>query len=236
MLKLYPILFIASSIIITSCSKTIKSISGTYVLDEVSKTRLILNSNRSFIFIKINENPYLFPSDHINQRFFITNGQWDLLGKQIILSSSKDSLIYDLVKIVYDTTQNLRYSKFNFFDIYEDSIGSGPIMYPDSSLLITGAEGKNEFYSFCEDMTRINSLEFTFYGYGPWNYVPKDSFHHNLIVHFIPVFKPNVFDKTPFKIRSNLLIEINKNHKYKFRRIKTADNIALPENVSSDKN
>ena len=225
MLKLNPILLIATSIILSSCGKTIKSVSGTYVLDGVPKTRLILNSNHSFIFTKVNENPYLFTTDHINQRFYITKGQWDLLGNKIILSSSKDSMIYDLVKIVFDTTQNLGYSKFRFYDIYEDSIGSGPITYADSSQVVKGGGGRRaDFYSFSEDMTKVNSLEFTFYGYGPWKYVPKDNFHHDMIIHFIPAFKPNAFDKTPFEIQGKLLIETAKQCKNKFRKIKTAGN------------
>jgi hypothetical protein len=230
MLKLNLILLITCSIFLASCSKTIKSVSGTYVLDKVPKTRLILNPNHSFIFTKVNENPYLFTTDHIDQRFYITKGQWDLRGNQIILSSSKESEVYDLVKIVFDTTENLRYSKFRFYDIYEDSIGSGPIMYPDSSEVTKGGGGrKSDFYSFGEDMTKVKSLEFTFYGYGSWKYVSKDSFNHDMIIRFIPVFKPNAFDKAPFKIRGNLLIETFKKRKYKFRKIKTVGNMGLPQ-------
>ena len=228
MLKPNQILIITCSIILASCGKTIKSVSGIYALDKVPKTRLILNSDRSFIFTKVNENPYLFTSDHLNQRFYIAKGEWDLLGNKIILSSSKDSLVYDLVKIVYDTTENLEYSKFRFYDIYEDSIGSGPILYSDSSLVAKGGAGrKADFYSFAEDMTKVKSLEFTFYGYGPWKYVPKDSFHHDMIIHFIPAFKPNAFNKTPLKVRGNYLIETVKKRKYKFRKIKTAGNIGI---------
>lgn len=227
MLKHCPILLIA--VILTSCGNSIKSLSGTYVLDQVPKTRLILNANNTFIFIKLNENPYLFTSDHINQRFYITKGQWDLLGSQIILTSSKDSQAYDLVKIVYDTTHNLKYSRFRFFDIYEDSIGSGPILYPDSTQFVKGGAGrKADFYSFGEDMTKTGSLEFIFYGYGPWKYVPEDTIHHDMIIHFMPVFKPNVFDKTAFNIHGRTLVEPAIKRAYKFRKVKKAGIISVP--------
>ncbi|MBL7731348.1 MAG: hypothetical protein JNM88_09230 [Chitinophagaceae bacterium] len=235
MIKGYLIIVAAASIYITACSNTLKSVSGTYVLDKVPKTTLLLNPNRSFIFIKANENPYFYVSDHIEERFFITKGNWYLAGNRVKLTSTNDSLVYDLVTILFDTTQDLQYSKFRFFDIYGDCIGSGPIQYPDSSQLVNSGGGRKfDFYSFGEDMSKVSNLEFIFYGYGPWKYVPKDSLHHDMIIRFVPAFRPNVFDRTPFKIRDNILIKTGKNHKYKFYKTTTAGNIDLPHGLQTE--
>ncbi len=165
----------------SSCKATYKNVTGTYVLENVPKTRLIINSDTTFKFIKVNQNPYLYTDDHPDQRFYFTTGHFYLDRKNLLLTSNSDSLVYDATKSNIEATKE-KYSEFTFNDIYNDSVGAGYVILPDSSTFISGFDNKKDIYHFGWDMTKANSLEFFFYGYGHWKYSTSDKLNYNITV------------------------------------------------------
>ncbi|MEO8116831.1 MAG: hypothetical protein ABI653_04225 [Bacteroidota bacterium] len=204
----------------SSCKVTYQNVTGTYVLVNEPKTRLILNSDTTFKFLKINKDPYLYTHDHIDQRFYFTTGNFYLNGRKLQLTSISDSIIYNATNVKL-TKSKEDYSEFEFYDIYNDSVGAGYIILPDSSTVIPGFDNKKNFYRFSEDITKIKSLEFVFYGYGHWKYSADDNSNYTINVQFIPVFKPNIFNKTLFKVRGNTIIQKIYMKRFKFQKIKS---------------
>ena len=204
----------------SSCQLTYQNITGTYVLENAPKTRLLINDDSTFKFIKINQDPYLYTQDHRDQRFYFTTGYFRINGRNLFLTSSQDSLYSNLVKTNFNTT-NKEYSQFQFQDIYNDSVGAGYIVLPDSSTIISGFDNKKDIYHYSEDMTKTKSLEFVFYGYGHWKYIAKDNLNHDINVQLIPVFRPNIFKQTSFRVRGKMLVQNINGKRFKFKRTKS---------------
>jgi len=198
---------------------TYQNVLGTYDLKNVSKTRLILNADTTFKFIKINQDPYLYTANHVDESFYFTTGHFYLDGKSLFLTSDSNSTIVNTIKLNREATI-LKYSDFRFHDIYNDSVGAGYVVLPDSSIFIAGFDNKQDIYNYSEDMTKTKSLEFVFYGYGNWKYVADDNSNYIINVQLMPEFRTNIFKQTLFKIKNKSLVQ-NKNGKnYKFLKTK----------------
>ncbi len=197
---------ILSFFFLPGCKITEKSIAGSYSLKNVRKTTLELNSDNTFELTKINRDPYLFTSDHSDQHFFISKGTWTFSKRTLTLASSKDSLIYDLVKVQFDTSKKLEYSSFKFYDLYNDSVAIGMVYYPDGSSATCEIEGK-DCYSWSEDLRKIDSLDFEFYGYHPWRVISKSKKNGDVTVHLIPEYKTGFYVNAKFKMKRKKIID-----------------------------
>lgn len=210
--------FFILSVILTGCLSQ-KNIIGAYSLKDIPKTQLTINKDSTFKFVRINPNPYLIVEYRHDDHFFITQGKWELSKKkELVLTSGSDSLIYPLVKVDFDTSKKLEYSSIKFLDIYNDSVGFGSIIYPDSEIS-SNTDAHELLYSWEIDFRKIDSAEFVFYGYKHWRIVSKNGRNENITVHLTPEYRPAYFQDAKFKIKHNRIIQKTNNEKYIFKKI-----------------
>jgi hypothetical protein len=204
----------------SSCGVNLETIPGTYQLKGVAKTRLTIYTDSTFTFVKINSNPYLYVSGHPELLNYITQGRWRLHKNSLVLDSDDDSLPNSQSEMRFDTSKNLTYSTFRFYDIYGDSVDAAYVVYPDGSQFIRGFDLKFGFYRFSADMLKTKSVKFVFFGYKDWEFVNADNLNHNVNVVLKPIYRPGIFQHSTFKVKRKELVEIIDSKKYKFKKLK----------------
>lgn len=174
-----PISLILLTTVLFSCSVTEKNVAGTYRLNTPSKTRLVLNRDKTFEFVKnfAGPGPVFFPdSTEMNYR---TRGEWQLdRGRNLILKSfpasqqapakpGKDSVIH-----------HTSITSLSFWDSYGDPLPIRFIKFlPDKIKFYRG----NTVAFFREDFGKTDTLEFHFYGYPPvkWPSRTAENYDYN---------------------------------------------------------
>lgn len=189
------------------CKITEQKFIGTYKYEHQNKTQLVINTDHTFKFIKINRNPYLYDGDRPAERFYITEGNWKVSKKKLVLTSFTDSVVYKTVDLKIEATDDSTISLFRFYDLYGDSIGTGSYVLSKMETVIAG--GNRRIYNIEEDLRVYPNLKFNFYGYGPWEYAATDGLNHNFKVYFIPPFRPSFFVNSVFLLKGKKLVEKN---------------------------
>ena len=164
---------ILGCLLFCSCKTTEQNIAGTYRLKGNSQTKLVINRDNTFEFVKnFNEpGPSFFPdSTELN---FRTNGYWKLgtNGRLVLNSESNFSPSYN--KPFLDSiTRNTEITSFSFWDTYGEPIPIRMIRFPANRVKL---HKSNIISFFAEDFQHNDTLEFHFYGYPPhrWAHDPN---------------------------------------------------------------
>jgi len=154
--------------------------------------------------------------DRVDLSFFTTTGHWRIEGSDLILNSNSDSSTLPTVDVRLDTAHNLKVSTFRFYDIYNDSVASWSVDYPDGTSADLGSHMRDHIFEWSEDMMKVKSLKFVFTGYGHWKYSSTDGLNHNVSVHFAPLRRAIFFENAIFKIHSDTLIDSSRKRIYYF--------------------
>ena len=200
-------------LLFSSCKVTENDMIGLYKLDRFPKTTLKINSDRTFDFSKNNKNPYLHPFDHPDEYYANTKGTWQTIdNKTISLKSQEDTLMYPLVSFETQPARDSNQSCFTFYDTYADTVKVLYVQHPDNS--ISAALHRSMDY-YTEDLTKRDTLEFHFYGYRPYRFVSGQKINQDYKIILKPVFQPNFFRGTLFRIKRKQLIDIQRNSKFR---------------------
>jgi len=190
-------------------------ISNIYISVENHKCRFILNEDMTFNYISIKEN------DILRLDYFTTNGSWKNLGDTIILESRNDSIDHKPAIMTYDTINNNGYSIFNFSDIYQDSIASWEVLYPDGKRMSNGTTDQGAaIYQWEENMKKNKFVEFDFSGYPNFRYFPPDSNVYKVNIKLLPKYIPDYFKNTILIRKNDTLIWNTKSESRFFVRLK----------------
>jgi hypothetical protein len=189
---------VAFMAILTGCKVSEQNIAGTYRLRAPSKTRLVLNKDKTFEFVKnfSEPGPEFFPDS--TERNFRTRGKWTLNEQgQLVLNS--DQQLGGGIQVKDSVTHNTSLTSLSFWDSYGDPVAIRFIKFlPDKIKFYRG----NTISFFKEDFGKRDTLEFHFYGYPPvkWpsetaqNYTDnhsrafilfeegRDGYFHNLVL------------------------------------------------------
>lgn len=199
-----------------SCKVTEKDIVGFYKLDRFPKTRLKINSDKTFEFSKNNKNPYLHPFDHPDEYYADTKGTWQWVDNKVIsLTSQSDTLIYPLASVVAQPARDSKWSYFTFYDTYGDTVKVLYVQYNDSTI---SASMHRSMDYFTEDMTKRDTLEFHFYGYRPYTFISGQKINKDYRITLKPIFQPNFFKAIEFRIKSKQLIDIKRKGKFRLTK------------------
>ncbi len=179
-----------------SCATT--ELSGKYVLRQFPKTSFEFRNDGTFEFHQMYSNPYLHPFDHPNENFFTTTGAWEKTGLKVVINSNRDSMISKAAEIVsmidlqtpVDTVVNLdgkrealRYSRFTFYDIYNDTVNVLYAKSPDgNSMSLLHRSMKVVDWP----LSGNDTIEFHFFGYSPFAYVRPDNERRAISVRLFP--------------------------------------------------
>jgi len=162
------ILTLFITVLFFSCKVTEQTIPGTYRLKNSSKTKLVLNPDKTFEFVKnfSEPGPVFFPDS--NDLNFRTTGnwQWDKTGKVILTSfpgiSSFTQQATDSISYNTDITS------FSFWDQYGDPVPIRFIRFPENR---TKLHKSHVISFFAEDFVGSDTMEFHFYGYAPYRWI-----------------------------------------------------------------
>jgi hypothetical protein len=199
--------------LIISCKVAEKDIPGLYIYEGALKTKLKINSDRTFEFSRNNRNPYLHPFDHPDEYFYDTKGAWKVVDKKTIsITSQSDTLVYPLASTQTYPPRDSKWSNFTFYDTYGDTVKILYVQYADSS--ISAALHRSMDY-ITEDLTKRDTFEFHFYGYRPYKLITGQKINQDYKITLKPSFQPNLFIETQFRIKSNRLIDIRRKAKFK---------------------
>lgn len=201
---------------LTSCRLAERDYIGTYSLDRFPKTRIKINQDKTFEFVKINRNPYLHPSAHPDEYFYITRGSWVKTGKRVLtLTSQQDTLVYPLVTVKSSPPRDKDWSYFSFFDTDGDTVRIVYVQHTDKSISFSL---HNTMRYFMEDLTKKDTFEFIFYGYRPYIFISGQKVNQDFQITMRPEFQPKYFKEAEFRIKRRQLIDIKRNGK--FRKLK----------------
>jgi hypothetical protein len=166
------------AIVITGCGVSERTVAGTYRLRLPSKTKLILNKDKTFEFVKnfSEPGPLFFPDS--TEMNFRTRGKWTLNEQgQLVLNS--DPANEDMHLLVKDSVvHNTSLTSLSFRDSYGDPVAIRFIKFlPDKIKFYRG----NTISFFKEDFSKTDTLEFHFYGYAPvkWPSATAQNFSDN---------------------------------------------------------
>jgi hypothetical protein len=198
---------IAVLVFFSSCKVTEENIAGTYRLKQYPKTRLILNSDKTFEFTKNLPKPgvTVFPdSTDLN---FRTTGSWQMNKKNKLLLNSFPERPTDHPVAITDTlTRNTSISSISFWDAYDDPAPIRFIKFPNNRIKLRFG---NSIYFFTEDFNKKDMLEFHFYGYSPYTW-PGRSYNNDNNNHYkITLNEPDrqgFFKNVIFTVKRNKII------------------------------
>ena len=201
---------------VSSCKVTEKDMIGLYKLDQFPKTTLKINSDKTFEFSRNNRNAYLHPFDHSDEYYADTRGTWRTVDKKTIsITSQSDTLVYPLVLLETYSARDLKRSNFTFYDTYGDTVKLLYVQHTDSS--ISAAMHRSMDY-FTVDLTKRDTLEFHFYGYRPYTFINGQKVNQDYKITLKPVFQPNLFIGSEFRIKRNQLIDLKRKAKFRLKK------------------
>jgi hypothetical protein len=172
-------LIVCFSVILCACRVTEKNIVGVYRLKKAPKTKLVLKADKTFEFVKNLPGPGLevFPdSTGLN---FKTSGNWQLDKKgQLLLNSFPDKSPDTAPDWPITITRNTEITSISFWDDYNDPAPIRFIKFPDDRIKFRLG---NSISFFAGDFNKTDTLEFHFYGYGPytWRYMTNTGESNN---------------------------------------------------------
>ncbi len=172
-----------------SCKLTEQNLAGTYRLKGPSKTKLVLNKDKTFEFVKnfSEPGPVFFPDS--NELNFRTTGHWQLdHNNQLILNSFPASSMVFAKEASDSITRNADITSFSFWDQYGDPIAIRFIRFPENR---TKLHKSNVISFFAEDFVRTDTLEFHFYGYMPYRWISTRSETTSNSRHKITLYEQN---------------------------------------------
>lgn len=158
--------FLAISILLAlcSCKVTEKRIVGTYHLRSVAKTKLVLNPDKTFLFVKnlAEPGPVFFPDS--TEMNFRTQGTWMFDGSHKLVLNSVDDHRPEQSLQTDSVIHNTSITSLIFRDSYGDAVPIRFIKFlPDKIKFYRG----NTISFFIEDFSKTDTMEFHFYGYRP---------------------------------------------------------------------
>jgi hypothetical protein len=171
--------------VFSSCAVTEKNIPGTYRLNIPSKTKLVLNKDKTFEFVKnfAGPGPVFFPDS--TEMNFRTRGQWRLdPHHNLVLSSFPADTQPAFLKKRDSVTHHTSITSLSFWDAYGDPVPIRFIKFlPDKIKFYRG----NTISFFREDFSKMDTLEFHFYGYAPvkWPSSKAENYNYNHTRRFI---------------------------------------------------
>ncbi|HEX6193047.1 MAG TPA: hypothetical protein VFZ42_11820 [Chitinophagaceae bacterium] len=154
--------------IICSCKVTEHNIAGTYRLKSPSRTKLVLNKDKTFEFVKNFEEPGpLFFPDSTDLNYH-TSGRWQLNNDQLILNSFTGESGEFARQAKDSVTHKTDITSFSFWNQYGDPVPIRLIRFPANR---TKLHKSNVISFFAEDFVNTDTLEFHFYGYLPYQWL-----------------------------------------------------------------
>jgi hypothetical protein len=172
-----PILFLLLISFLSSCSVTEKNIAGTYRLNTPSKTKLVLNKDKTFEFVKnfAGPGPVFFPDS--TEMNFRTRGEWRLdQHHNLILNSFPPQPKHAAISNRDSVIHHASITSLSFWDSYGDPVPIRFIKFlPDKIKFYRG----NTISFFREDFGKIDTLEFHFYGYAPVKWPSRTAEYYN---------------------------------------------------------
>lgn len=231
----FTILFtIALIATLVSCRPT--DYVGHYELRHFPKTSIKLTNDGTFVFTKINPNPYLHPFDHPEDNYFVTSGTWTVTKNTLTLNSNKaptttkdPEVIESKVLTKVDSFKNghgqqhpSSYTTFTFYDIFGDTVNILYAQFPDSSsiaqlhssmkyLKLPTADRERDY-----DFHMSDTIEFHFYGYKPYQFIRPDREGRAIKIQLYPEERSAVFENRHFIINRKRI----KDHKIRFDKKK----------------
>ena len=160
-----PYIFLATlSTLLFSCKVSEKSIAGTYQLNGPSRTKLVLNNDKTFEFVKnfAEPGPVFFPdSTEFNYR---TTGNWTLNKNGSLVLNSFTDQQPSFKQPADSLLNNPAMTSFSFWNEYGDPVNIRFMKFPPDKIKLYKA---NSISFFAEDFDKKDTLEFHFYGYAP---------------------------------------------------------------------
>jgi hypothetical protein len=201
------------SFLMMTCQPIKRSIVGSYSLKGVPTTQIQLKADSTFEFINIHYNPYLHPFDHPDENFLATSGKWSIrLPNQLILQSGPNYKAHQYSALEEKAIPGEKSSRFVFQDVNGDTVKILYVKLPNNSIT---ARIHGTMPSYKENLSQGDTLEFHFYGYKPWVFVSHNKQNMAYKVALRPEYKPNLFDKSRFRIRGKSLIDSSGLYKFK---------------------
>jgi hypothetical protein len=195
------------ALIFCSCSVTEKTVAGTYRLKGPSKTKLVLNKDKTFEFVKnfSEPGPVFFPDS--TEMNFRTTGNWMLdRNKKIVLNSFPDEAGMKPVREKDSVITNTTITSFSFWDSYGDPVSIRFMKLPPAKIKLYKA---NSISFFAGDFGKTDTLEFHFYGYHPVKWKGQfqqmaDNFSHRITLYEEP--RPGYFKQLPLIFKRKKLV------------------------------
>jgi hypothetical protein len=198
-------------LLFSSCKVTEENIVGTYYLKESPKTKLVLNKDKTFVFVKNFSKPGIEVFPDSTDRNFRTTGNWQLNEKkQLILNSFPNKYVGQAWTWSVIAAKDTSITSLSFWDIYDEPVPIRFIKFPNDRIKF---HLNNSISFFANDFNKIDTLEFHFYGYRPYTwpnmqYNYESNNHLKIILNEEP--RVGVFKDIVFLAQRKKLIDANK--------------------------
>jgi hypothetical protein len=205
-----PVFVYVAALAFSSCSVTEQNVAGTYRLKAPSKTKLVLNKDKTFEFVKnfSEPGPVFFPDS--TEMNFRTTGSWKLdENKKIVLNSFPGDVAVKPVR-EKDSVIHTTITTFSFWDNYGDPVPIRFMKFPPAKIKLYNA---NSISFFAGDFGKTDTLEFYFYGYQPVKWRGQfqqmaDNFSHRITLY--EELRPGYFNQIYFSTKRKRLISADK--------------------------
>jgi hypothetical protein len=169
---------------------------GTYRMKDLPKTALSLKYNQQFQFVLDYQDPYVTSHDHPEQYFFMTTGTWQQKGRNIILTSTHDSLDYKLYNVKVYKARFKDSDYYEFHDIFNELL---PILYVKHS----GGriEYLNNAFDYCGTGNEPDTLQFYFFGYRPVSIIHTGELGYQFATVVFPEYRPGWINNMKLRIK-----------------------------------
>src|SRR6266516_187848 len=183
-IKLFGIIIILA--IFVSCKVLETNIIGTYNSMYYPKSILKIYSDKTFEYMNYTQNNNSELIDYDSGYYFFTKGTWTSSGnKQIILTSTNDTTIYELVNVKINQAKEINKSNFTFCDKFGDTVRILYVLYLNSKTAMTYGGSTVPYH--IEDLTHSDDiLEFHFQGHKAWKFINGKKQNADYNISFMP--------------------------------------------------
>ena len=202
-------------VLLSSCNVTEENIVGTYYLKESPKTRLVLNKDKTFVFVKNFSKPGIEVFPDSTDRNFRTTGNWQLNKKQLVVNSFPNKSLGQTWTWSVIAAKDSSITSLSFWDVYDDPVPIRFIKFPNNRIKF---HLNNTISFFASDFNKTDTLEFHLYGYRPFTWPTMEyNYESNNHVKIILNEEPRMgfFKDIVFLAKRKKLISTNKSFSLK---------------------
>ena len=181
--SLMRIFLICGFFLLAGCSAYVPM--GEYKMKDSPKTELVVCPNNKFQFVLDYQNPYINAHIIPEQYYFRTDGTWKILGRDLVLNSTDDSMQYKLSKVTVMDGVEKDSSYYTFYDIFNERIPILKVKHADGYI-----EEMNDSLQYSMPRNSKDTLQFYFFGYKPVTLYSSGESGKDYIVFVMPEYRP----------------------------------------------